>query len=72
MTRNIVLNLTVEELNMILLCSSREKDKIIQELQSYLDVAKPDMAEIIQKSIKKLDDMTEEDLKEVLDYPPEY
>lgn len=72
MIRKIMLGLTVEEINMILLCTAKDKNGIIKELQSYLEVAKPDMAEIIHNSIRKLHDFTEDNLKEVLNYPAEY
>lgn len=69
MKRKVILNLTVEEINMILLCTAKDKNEIIKELQSYLKTAKPDMAEIIHNTIKKVYDFTDEELKEVLDYP---
>lgn len=71
MKRKVILDLTVEEINMILLCTAKDKEGIIQELQSYLNVAGPDMAEIIHNTIKKVYDFTDEELKEILDYPVE-
>ncbi len=69
MTKTVILSLTVEEINMILLCNAKDKDGIIKELQSYLGTAEPDMAEIIHNTIEKMHDLTGEELKEVLDYP---
>ena len=63
MSRKTLLSLTAEELNMILLCTARSKEEIIRELRSYLETAEPDMAEIIQNTIEKAHDLTEEEIK---------
>lgn len=71
MTRNLINNLTVEEVNMVLLCSAKDKEGIAKELQSYLNMARPDMSEIIHHTIEKVHDLTDEELTEVLNYPSE-
>ena len=63
MTQKALLELTVEELNMILLCTARNKNDIIIELESYLDTSDPDMAEIIHSTIEKTYNLTEEEFK---------
>ena len=69
--------LTIEEIYMILLCSAREKetkdkDGIIKELRSYLEVeTSGDVNELIHRTILKVQDFTEEELKVTLDYPME-
>lgn len=63
MIKNILLDLTVEELNMLLLCTARSRDEIIEELNSYLESAEPDMAEIIHHTIEKAHNLTEEEFK---------
>lgn len=63
MTQKALSGLTVEELNMFLLCTARSKEGIVRELKSYLETAEPDMAEIIHKTIEKTHDLTEEELK---------
>ena len=69
MIKTVILSLTVEEINMILLCAAKDKDGIIKELQSYLGSAEPDMAGIIHNTIEKIYNLTGEELKEILDYP---
>ena len=66
MKRNLMYTLTVEELNMVLLCTAESKEKIIKELQSYLEVSKPDMAEIIYHTIQKVQSFTDEKLTEII------
>lgn len=63
MTQKALLELTVEELNMILLCTARNKNDVIIELESYLDTSGPDMVEIIHSTIEKANDLTEEEFK---------
>lgn len=63
MIQKALLGLTVEELNMILLCTARNKNDIIIELKSFLDTSDPDMAEIIHSTIEKAYDLTEEEFK---------
>ena len=63
MTQKALLELTVEELNMILLCTARNKNDIIIELESYLATSGPDMVEIIHSTIEKANDLTEEEFK---------
>ena len=65
MTKNTLLSLTVEELNMLLLCTARSRVEIIEELNSYLETAEPDMAEIIRHTIEKAHELTEEELKTI-------
>lgn len=63
MIQKALLGLTVEEMNMILLCTARNKNDIIIELKSFLDTSDPDMAEIIHSTIEKAYDLTEEEFK---------
>ena len=62
MTQKPFFGLTAEEMNTILICTSRNKNDIITELKSYLDTSEPDIAEILHNTIEKVYDLTEEQL----------
>ncbi len=62
MTQKPFFGLTAEEMNTILICTSRNKNDIITELKSYLDTSEPDIAEILHNTIEKVYDLTEEEL----------
>lgn len=62
---------SVEEINLIHSCKSKEPQTLIDELYSYRESAEPDMAEIIDHTIYKLSDTTSTQLQAILNYPAE-
>lgn len=60
---------TFEEIYYINICISSKKEDVIQELKEYLNLADPDMSEIIHSAIDKLHDLENEEFYELRQYP---
>lgn len=60
---------TFEEISLILLCQNKERDKIIGELQEYIDAAAPSMKRLLVQTIQKVRIASAEDLECAINYP---
>ena len=60
---------TFEEISLILLCQNKVRDKIIGELQEYIDAAAPSMKRLLVQTIQKVRIASAEDLECAINYP---
>lgn len=61
---------TLEEIILIKSCNTKDKEKAIQILDSYLEDVDSEMAEIVQNTINKLKEIQDQkDFLELADYP---
>ena len=60
---------TIEEIMLIRSCNTKDKDKAIRILDSYVTDVDPAMAETIQDTIAKLKGQSQEEYLEAADYP---
>lgn len=60
---------TIEEIMLIKSCNTRDKDKAIRILDSYIEDVDPAMAETIRNTITKLKRQNQEEYLEAADYP---
>lgn len=60
---------TLEEIYFIRNCGNDNKRETVRVFKKYLNFAKKDLAEIIQNSIKKIQELSEEEFRELRNYP---
>ncbi len=60
---------TIEEIMLIKSCHTKDKDKAILILKSYLKDVGSEMAETIRNTIEKLQKLSQEDFLEAVNYP---
>ena len=60
---------TIEEIMLIKTCNTKDKDKAIRILDSYIKDVDPAMVETIQNTITKLKEQNQEEYLEAADYP---
>lgn len=60
---------TIEEIMLIKSCNTKDKDKAVLILKSYLKDVGSEMAETIRNTIDKLQELNQEDFLEAANYP---
>lgn len=60
---------TIEEIMLIKSCNTKDKDRAIQILGSYIGVVDYEMAKLIRNMITNLKEQSQEEYLEAADYP---
>lgn len=60
---------TLEEICLIKICNTHDKDMAVQLLQTYLDNVPSKVVEIINQLVNKLQRLSDEEFVEIVTYP---
>jgi hypothetical protein len=64
-------HMTLEEINMAKCIDAQERDEMLRELRKLLRHCEGFLRELVESTVNKLEQMSEEDFKALMEYPAE-